>query len=327
MNTFTTRTLRLLAIAALTAGFILPGSTGCKKKEVVVEQAVPTPTPPPPSGIIVYTIGGHLSRVDLKAGTLLPLTTGRSSEWFPACSPDGTEVAFWSNANYNVYNLWKVDVEGTKRVRLTEDPNDLLPATAQNLYLNNAPAWSPDGKRICYSLAGDLWEIDRDGFNPRTLLSGRDAYAPAYAPKDNTLLFVSAGEGPVNNLYRLNLSDYTVTKLTNYTDWNVGSPSFSSDGNKILFVLYRENVSQIYVMNADGTSPSNLTTDNVSLCPKFAQNDTKVVYCSPSTDGTLNVYMMTSIGTDKKPMTSQGGTSPSWAAFVPAAPIPTPVNP
>lgn len=327
MNTFSTHTLRLLAVAALTMGMILPGASGCKKKEATVVEAAPTPTPQPPSGIVVYTIGGHLSRVDLQAGTLLPLTTGRSTEWFPSCSPSGHEVVFWSNSGTNIYNLWKVDINGTQRVRLTENPTDLLPATAQNLYLNSAPAWSPDGKRICYSASGDLWEIDNEGFNPRTLLAGHDAYSPAYAPKESSLIFVSAGDGPVNNLYKLNLTDYTVSKLTSYTDWNVGSPSYSSDGAKILFVLYRENVSQIYAMNADGTGSSNLTTDNASLCPKFAQADTKVVYCAPSDDSTLNVYMMTSIGTDKKMMTSMGGTSPSWAAFLPVAPIPTPVNP
>jgi Tol biopolymer transport system component len=236
-------------------------------------------------------------------------------------------VAFWSNAGTNVYNLWKMDINGTQRLRLTENPTDLLPATAQNLYLNNAPAWSPDGKHICYSMSGDLWETDSEGYNPRTLLSGRDAYSPAYAPKDASVIFVSAGDGPVNNLYRLNLSDYTVVKLTNYSDWNVGSPSYSADGSKILFVLYRENVSQIYTMAADGTNPANLTTDNVSLCPKYAQADTKIVFCAPGEDSTLNVYMMTAAGTDKKLMTSLGGTSPSWAAYIPVAPLPTQVNP
>lgn len=326
-DTFPTRILRILAVSALAVGLILPGTTGCKKKEVTEQAPAPTPVPPPPSGIVVYTVGGHLTRLDLQAGTLLPITTGRSTEWFPACSPNGTEVAFWSNAGTNVYNLWKVDVNGAKRIRLTEDPEDLLPPSAQNLYLNNAPAWSPDGKKICYSLSGDLWETDGEGYNPRTLLSGKEAFSPAYSPKDASLVFVSAGDGPVNNLYRLNLNDYSVTKVTNYTDWNVGSPSFSSDGSKLLFVLYRENVSQIYVMNADGTNSSNLTTDNVSLCPRFAQNDTKVVFCSPNDQNILNVCMMTAAGTDRKVLTTLGGSSPTWAAYLPVAPVPTPVNP
>jgi Tol biopolymer transport system component len=104
-------------------------------------------------------------------------------------------------------------------------------------------------------------------------------------------------------------------KITNYTDWNVGSPSLSADGKKIIYNLYRSNTSQVYTVSTEGTDPLNLTTNNRSLCPRFAIKDRKIVYCAYGTgeDVALNMFMMNSNGTEVKPLTTDGGSSPSWA--------------
>lgn len=276
----------------------------------------------------MFVQGGHLMRLDLKSKTLVPLTSGKSAEWFPSVSPDGKWVAYWSDAETGYFNLWKIQTDGTDREALTTHEESGLSVAGQNLLLDNAPSWDREGKKIYYSFAGDLWVMDADGYNPETLLTGWEAFRPFPSSDGNEVLFVAKGRGAVYNLWSLNLASRDVKQVTHYTDWNVGSPSLSPDGRKILFNLFRENVTQVYVMNADGTGAVNLTANNHSLSPRWAQGGLKVLYVtSRPDDWTLNLWWMDPNGTNPEELTTEGGTSPSWGPYLEAdAAVPTPIG-
>jgi Tol biopolymer transport system component len=295
--------------------FVALMNFGCKKKTVETPPPPPTPTPVVAQGSIVYVQMGHLVRLDLDGNQITPLTSGKSTEWFPACSPKGDQVVYWSNAEGGIYNLWKINLDGSQRVQLTFDETNSLRTGDQNLLVNTAPSWSADGSRVIYAISGDIWSMDADGYNPETLLIGHSALCPLLSPDGKTLVYLSNQDDSVFNLWTLNLSDKTLKQLTHYTDWNVGSPSFSHDGRKILFNLYRANISQVYTINADGTDPLNITNNNKSLCPRYAMMDRKILYCSwgNSEDDGLNIYLVNANGTEAKAITTDEGSSPSWA--------------
>lgn len=290
-------------------------SMGCKPQKHELPPPPPTPTPIIPPGSVVFVQRGHLVRLDLDSSQTTPLTSGKSTEWFPNCSPKGDQVAYWSNAEEGIYNLWKVNLDGSNRVQLTFDEANAIGSGDQNLLINNSPAWSSDGKKIIYSEEGDIWATDADGFNPETLLSGQKALCPSYSPDGKSILYISMGTDSVFNLWTMSLSDRTPKKLTNYSDWNVGSPSFSVDGRKIIFNLFKENETQIYTVAADGTNPLDITHNNRSLCPRFAQNDRKILFCSYGTgeDVGLTLYVANANSTDAKALPPDNAASPSWA--------------
>jgi Tol biopolymer transport system component len=301
----------------------------CKKKQLISPPPVPTPLPPAPAGTLIFIQRGHLALLDLSNDQITPLTSGTSTEWFPACSPKGDKVVYWSNAEGGIYQLWEMDLmESHHRQQLTFDETNSLRTNDQNLLINDSPSWSSDGEKIIYAIEGDIWMMDSDGYNPETLLVGHSALCPVLSPDGKSLLFLSNADDPVYNIWLLNLSDKSLTKLTNYTDWNVGSPSFSSDGQKIIFNLYRANITQIYTMDVDGTNPINFTNSTHSLCPKFAQADRKVVYCfSDGEDDTLNIYVASINGADVKALTTDGGTCPSWTpALQSSVSLPIPIG-
>lgn len=317
---------RIAACLLVTAFLGLVGSSGCKPKKQELPPPAPTPTPVPPSGNVVFIQRGHLVRFDLGSSQTTPLTSGKSTEWFPSCSPKGDQVAYWSNAEGGVYNLWKVNLDGSNRVQLTFDDTDAIGPNEQNLLMNDSPAWSADGKKIIYSLNGDIWAMDGDGFNPETLLVGHKALCPSYAPDGKSILYISMDNDTVYNLWSMNLSDRVPKKLTAYTDWNIGSPSYSADGKKIIYNLYLENQTQVYTAGPDGTNPLNLTNNNRSLCPRFIQDDRRILYCSSGTgeDVGLTLYLASANGTDSKALSPENVASPSWAPMV-AMPAPTAV--
>lgn len=308
--------------------FIFFMFVGCKPKKEIAPPPPPIPTPVPASGNLIFIQRGHLVKLNLDDSQITPLTSGKSTEWFPACSPKSAEVIYWSNAEGGIYNLWKLNLDDNHRIQLTFDETNSLRTSDQNLLVNDAPSWSSDGKHILYTQDGDIWEMDPDGYNPETLLSGHSALCPDFSPDGKTVIFISNSDDPVYNLFALNLSDRTIKKLTNYTDWNVGSSTFSSDGKKIIFNLYRADATQIFVVNSDGTEPINATNNIHSLCPKFGQGDHKIFYSSYGSDNdtVLNIFVMNSNGTDSKALSTDGGSSPSWSPIRQVALYPTPVG-
>ena len=292
----------------------------CKPKIVETSVAAPTPTPVPPLGNVIFVKGGHLVEFSLTDSQTTPLTSGKSTEWFPTVSPKGDQVVYWSNADSSVYNLWDLNLTNLQRTQLTFNDKDGLPPSEQNLLLNASASWSADGKTIIYAQDGDIWAIDSDGYNPKTILSGQGALCPNFSPDSKSVLYLSNLNDTVYNLYVLNQSDKTIKQITQYTDWNVGAPSYSTDGSKILFNLYRGDLTQVYTAKADGSSPINLTSNIRSLSPSFGQGDKKIYYAAYGPDSDLNIYVMSANGTDVKALTTDGGSSPSWAPiFAPVA--------
>ncbi len=313
-------------VLALVAGFSTLSLTACKPRKIQTSDTTPVPTPLPVFGNVVFVQGGHLVEMNLANSAITPLTSGKSIEWFPVVSPHGDQVLYWSNADSDVYNLWKLNLSDAQRTQLTFDDQDGLPPNEQNLLMNAGAAWSTDGKTIIYAQGGDIWAIDSDGYNPKTILSGHGSLCPSFSPDGKSVLYLSSLNDTVYNLYVLNQSDNTIKQITHYTDWNVGSPSYSSDGSRILYNLYRGDVTQIYTARADGTDPLNLTSNVRCLSPRFGQGDKKVYYAAYGTDAesVLNVYVMSLNGLDVTELTMNGGSSPSWAAgFTTVVPTPT----
>ena len=92
----------------------------------------------------------------------------------PAWSPDGSKIAFVSNASVNS-EIWVYDVKTQTRKRLTWSPSDMA---AGEWAFNRHPSWSPDGKYIVYSAIlnsrsiWQIWIINADG-------SGAHALSPS----------------------------------------------------------------------------------------------------------------------------------------------------
>ncbi len=95
------------------------------------------------------------------------LSDGPADEYHPVVSPDGTKIAFVSEANGS-RDVWVMDADGKNALSLTDDPG-----------LEEHPCWSPDGKQIAYVAlpkdggSFDLWMMNADGSGKRKLTSYR----------------------------------------------------------------------------------------------------------------------------------------------------------
>ena len=159
----------------------------------------------------------HLWWVPLE-GAPRQLTEGDWDDVQPACSPDGTAVAFASNRTADrhrntVIDLWVVPLAGGEARRITNEHGQY-----------GDPSWSPDGRAIaCLGQdtatgAGDrntrVWRFPLSGGDGEDLLGAWDrpagshvitdirgaapAFAPAWTPDATRVFFIGSDRGAAN---------------------------------------------------------------------------------------------------------------------------------
>ena len=179
-----------------------------------------------------------------------------------ALSPDSTQIAFvrrvdLPDSEEPVAQLFVAPVSDPTQVRqLTSIVNGGL----------EHPAWSGDGRSIVFSanVDGDydLFRVpsDPDGEvapEPLTTNDAQDSY-PAFAPGSTDLLFVSDQNSP-GFLRLFELNEQGIARPFSNITGIITEPNWSPDGSQIAYVNQRSGDPDIYVVNARGERPVQLT--------------------------------------------------------------------
>jgi hypothetical protein len=182
-----------------------------------------------------------------------------------ALSPDGTQIAFVRNiapdssseANFQLF------------VAPVTDPADARQLTGVLNAGMEHPAWSGDGRSIVFAanIDGDL-DLFRVPSNPDgqaepealTTNDSVDNY-PAFAPGGDTLLFVSDMLTPgFTRLFTMSPGG-VVQPFSNVTG-TITDPVYAPDGSRVAYINQQTGDPDIWVINAEGQRPSQLTVND-----------------------------------------------------------------
>jgi WD40 repeat protein/List-Bact-rpt repeat protein len=299
----------------------------------------PPPAPaafPGHNGLIAFVCGENICVKDVAgSGPGAGLVGGAAS---PAWSPDGTQIAFTKYQGWSG-GVWRQDIyvmnsTGGTQKQLTWEKG------------NYDPAWSPDATKIAFAsdMSGhsQIWVVNADGTDHRRLTTGSSTdFQPAWSPDGTKIAFVRDA-GNNHEIYVMSPDGSNVKQLTWY--WNLHGagtwgwdwePAWSPDGTKIAFAstnysspgIVGAGNYDIYVMNADGSQPTQLTWRGV----------TPFSYEQPawSPDGTLIAYTSVNLQTHARELevlrpsggngwyiTSAGSeSSPDWQPVTPTTTI------
>jgi dipeptidyl aminopeptidase/acylaminoacyl peptidase len=187
------------------------------------------------------------------------LTSNPAFDLDSAWSPDGTKIAFASNRDKPdptvIYrDIYVMNADGSGVTRVTNTPAD-----------NFAPEWSPDGTKIAFvSNQPDpcltIFTVNPDGSAKSPIGCGEQ---PAWSPDGTRIAFSLGAEIGVMNADGSGRTIFDTGPSYVFKD----SPDWSPDGAKIAFSKTQlgpgeeDCCADIYVMNPDGTSLTNVTNN------------------------------------------------------------------
>jgi Tol biopolymer transport system component len=216
-------------------------------------------------------------------------------------------IVFMSDRNNDdQFDLYIMDIDGSNQERLTTDG-----VKTGNYSL------SPDGNRIVFNLDEDnLCTINDDGTWLIPILSGRDAFEPAWSPDGTKIAFQSWEHDP-SEIYVMDVDGGNLTRLTDNSDYD-DYPAWSPDGTKIAFVSDRDGNYEIYVMNADGSDQQRLTNNSAyDLSPIWSPDGSEILFQSSRGGGKYwGVFIMNADGTNVRSLTptiSYSSNKPFWS--------------
>lgn len=197
----------------------------------------------------------------------------------PAWSPDGSRIAFSAAASGagRSADIFVMNADGTGVHRLTANPEGVY---------DEGPSWSPDGRHVVFSRS----VLDLSGPDPVASASRRDLYTVRVA--DGRGLTELVG-GPTDDF----------------------EPTWSPDGSLIAFVRIGDGsepgatpaASQIWIVQADGTAPTPVTTlEQGSWRPAWSPDGASIAF-----DDDDEIHVVGLDGED--PRRVANGFDPAWS--------------
>ncbi len=259
--------------------------------------------------------GGNIDiwLVDVRGGNAIRLTDDPASDRSPTWFPDGSAIAFVSERD-GAPGVWKIprlggetptllvasadspavspdgkriaftrrDTKGSSRIfvaPLADTASAKMITTDQDgLWEHESPAWSPDGRTICYAAHTDLWIVAADGGAARQLThDGEVDFEPAWSADGRWVYFSSMREG-TTAIWRVAAGGGSPVRVT------MGSgperqPSLSKDGSRLTYSTYSVNSNLVVRAMATGKEYE-LGGERMEVAPALAPDGSALAYIS-----------------------------------------------
>lgn len=264
------------------------------------------PTPSPDGKTLAY-----IRRVDFKTSLYLyDLETGTSKEllsdldrdmqetWaihgvYPTLSwsSDSQDLVFWAKGQIQRLNTktlarqtipFKVDVE--KKIQRTVRVQQNIDTPTLDVKMLRFVQTSPDGRSVVYSALGHLYEVSRQGGQPKRLTSQQQhfEYYPQFSRDGRYLVYVSWHDVEQGNIHILDRQTGVSRPLLSAPGKYL-EPTFSPDGQTIVFRkggagnLLDKKWSLhtgLYKVSVQGGTPELISRNGVS--PMFADRNDRI---------------------------------------------------
>jgi eukaryotic-like serine/threonine-protein kinase len=288
----------------------------------------------------------------IAGGSLVRITNDPNLKARPRWSPDGTKIAYSRLNESGLWDIWEVPALGGTSRRLISNAMDPAwsPDGRSLAYANNStgsiwiadssgqnargitqpeppwvelyPSFSPDGRSLAF-LEGPYGELAVANLATGKVYQLTDDHAlalsPAWSP-DSRFIYFASGRGGALNIWKIAASGGEPDQVTAGQGQDA-ELDVSSDGKRIVFSTYRENINiaEIRLESGGGeTRPKWLTTDPArnAFAPAYSPDGKHLAYFS-NRHGVEReiIWVMDSDGSNPVPLVEDGRVNvfPRWA--------------
>jgi len=179
--------------------------------------------------------------------TTSPLIQTPKDDEYPAWSPDGTLIAYQSDASGDT-EIYMANYDGTEVKQLTSSKG-----------ADEYPSWSPDGKELVFSSerggmgSSNIYTMKADGSGVEALTKSQKKNAlPRWSPRGTEILFTTDAYWPGYDLIIYDIGAKTQKTLTEGKKY-CWQASWSPDGSAFVYSSGERKEMDIYLRKKDGT--------------------------------------------------------------------------
>jgi tricorn protease len=239
-----------------------------RDKFVNVGDSLSSPSLSPNAVRAAFEARGEIITVPEEKGDFRNLTnTSGAMERYPAWSPDGQKIAYFSDES-GEYMLHIRDQKGSGevvRIELEKKPTFYF-----------SPRWSPDNKKIAYEDCHlNLWYVDLEKKTPVKVdkdrsLAGQGNLGPEWSPDSKWLAYVKRLPNYLGTVFLYSLETGQSTQVTDGMS-DAGLPVFDPGGKYLYFTastdsgaslqpdihsIFRDVTSTVYLAVLDKAEPT-----------------------------------------------------------------------
>jgi Tol biopolymer transport system component/tRNA A-37 threonylcarbamoyl transferase component Bud32 len=274
-------------------------------------------------GVIQRQGPNSIWAVSIATGATRQLTSPSSKASFgdalPAMSPDGHTLAFVHQRSGDG-RIYLLSLSGDM-----QPEGDPRPLTVMDQRIRRI-AWMPDGAELIYgagstSATSALWRVRASGGESHRVAGIDGGAGPAISrprgpEKWPRLAFVH--EELDSNIWRVAMKGGKAgapeqAVASTRRDFE---PRFSPDGARLAFTTDRSGYSEVWVSNADGSAPAQVTSMRsiTSGCGRWSPDGRIIAFCSNAT-GSMQLYLIDPNGGAARRLTNDQShdTAPSWS--------------
>ncbi len=247
----------------------------------------------------------HIVRLSLQALERQRLTSppeDSAGDSHPAVSPDGTLLAFVrSGAGQGTagnLDVWIQPIEGGQPWRLTNGSYDFC----------HSLAWTPDGNAIVFtaSVAERIFRVSLAGGDPQPV-PGPGEHAGSASVRANRMVYAQTTASPWS-IWRVpgqaSRRGGVPERLIASSQWDI-APAWSPDGRRIAFESARSGAQNVWVCDADGSHPVQLTSfPSYTGTPRWSPDGQRIVFDSVEA-GDWNLYVIDADGGTPRRLTPE----------------------